>query len=82
MIFDSAGLYGIVEQYAAFGNHHTGTEADRATTDWLVDLLQDMGGETKRFKLEQLTFLYIALIYTHDRNNRTQAVPVGSWERT
>jgi hypothetical protein len=48
MMFDPAGLYGIVEQYAAFGNHHTGTDADRATTDWLVDLLQNMGGTVER----------------------------------
>jgi hypothetical protein len=48
MTFDQAGLYSIVEQYAAFGNHHTGTEADRATTDWLVDLLQNMGGTVQR----------------------------------
>ena len=36
-------LYDIVEQYAAFGNHHTGTQADRDTTAWLVGLLRSMG---------------------------------------
>jgi len=47
-MFDSAGLYAIVKDYAAFGNHQTGTKADRATTDWLVGLLQKMGGTVER----------------------------------
>ncbi|MEM7094049.1 MAG: hypothetical protein AAF567_13670 [Actinomycetota bacterium] len=36
-------LHAIVEVYAGFGNHHTGTPADQATTTWLVDLLRSQG---------------------------------------
>ena len=42
-MLNQAELYAIVEKYASFGNHHTGTEADRATTRWLIDLLEGMG---------------------------------------
>jgi len=51
--FDEATLYEIVTTYASFGDHHTGTEADRATTAWLVDLLGEMGAATE---LETFTF--------------------------
>jgi len=42
-MLNQAELYAIVEKYASFGNHHTGTEADRATTRWLIGLLEGMG---------------------------------------
>ena len=38
-MFDHANLHPIIEKSASFGNHHTGTDADRATTRWLVELL-------------------------------------------
>ncbi|MEM9565216.1 MAG: hypothetical protein AAGA93_21520 [Actinomycetota bacterium] len=38
-------LYGIVERYAGFGLHHTGTEPDWATARWLVERLRASGGE-------------------------------------
>ncbi|MGH1490490.1 MAG: hypothetical protein ACRBK7_14065 [Acidimicrobiales bacterium] len=41
--FDADGLYKIVEAYAGFGDHHTGSEADRQTTDWLASVLQNLG---------------------------------------
>ncbi len=47
MGFDGAALYDIVVRYASFGDHHTGTEADRATTDWLVGVLGDLGATTE-----------------------------------
>lgn len=40
---DPADLYAVVERYASFGNHHTGTDADQATTQWLVQVLEGMG---------------------------------------
>ncbi len=46
-MFDPARLYMIVEKYAAFGNHHTGTAADRATTRWLVDTLEELGAHVE-----------------------------------
>lgn len=36
-------LFGIVETYASFGDHHTGTDADRRTTAWLGALLERLG---------------------------------------
>lgn len=41
--FDAAGLYSIVERYSGFGNHHTGTDADRATSDWILAELRSIG---------------------------------------
>lgn len=41
------GLYAIVETYASFGNHHTGTDADRATTAWLSELLTGLGAQVE-----------------------------------
>ncbi len=38
-------LYRVVEAYAGFGDHHTGTEADRLTTAWLTGVLQGLGAE-------------------------------------
>lgn len=41
-------LYEVVEDYAAFGNHWSGTQVDFATADWLVQLLGAMGGDPQR----------------------------------
>ncbi len=40
-------LADIVATYASFGNHLTGTDADRRTTDWLMTLLDACGGEVE-----------------------------------
>ena len=45
-------LFRIVETYAAFGDHHTGTDADWATVEWLCQRLSSMGAST----VEQETF--------------------------
>ena len=39
-------LYGIVEAYAAFGDHHTGTDADWNTADWLCQRLSSIGASS------------------------------------
>ncbi len=36
-------MYGLVEEYAAFGDHRTGSEADHATTQWVAEELNDRG---------------------------------------
>ena len=36
-------LFGLVEEYAAFGDHRTGSDADHATTGWLVQQFADRG---------------------------------------
>jgi len=36
-------LYADVERYASFGIHRYGTEADRATTDWIADEMRKAG---------------------------------------
>lgn len=36
-------LYAIVEAYAGFGEHHTGTPADTRTTAWLAEHLESLG---------------------------------------
>ncbi len=38
-------LYALVETYAEFGLHHTGTEPDWATARWLVERLTELGAE-------------------------------------
>ncbi|WP_423923017.1 hypothetical protein [Candidatus Poriferisodalis sp.] len=37
-------LYKIVVDYAGFGAHLTGTDADRSTADWLTNLICEIGG--------------------------------------
>lgn len=48
-------LFRSVERYAAFGDHRTGTEGDRATTEWLAARLGRLGFavELQRFELRQ-----------------------------
>lgn len=40
-------LYDLVSSYSAFGNHHTGTDVDHQTTDWLSGVLRDMGATVR-----------------------------------
>lgn len=47
--FDGPDLYRLVEQYAAFGAHHTASTADRETLDWVASLLEDLGATTTRY---------------------------------
>lgn len=47
--FDGPGLYRLVEQYAAFGAHHTASRADRETLDWVASLLEELGATTSRY---------------------------------
>ncbi|MDH3684155.1 MAG: hypothetical protein OEV40_29905 [Acidimicrobiia bacterium] len=45
-------LYGIVETYARFGDHHTGTSADWATAEWLSGELASIGATVSRESFE------------------------------
>lgn len=36
-------LYGLVEEYAAFGDHRTGTDVDHSTAEWVARQLADRG---------------------------------------
>lgn len=40
-----ASLFEIVETYATFGDHHTGTAADHDTTDWLAEIAERLGAK-------------------------------------
>lgn len=44
---DGDELYAVVNKYASFGDHHTGTDADHNTTKWLTGLLADMGARVR-----------------------------------
>ena len=46
-MFDGDRLSEIVREYAAFGNHHTGTPVDVATTEWLTSLLRELGASVR-----------------------------------
>lgn len=39
-----AALLDVVATYSGFGDHHTGTPADAATTEWLIALIDELGG--------------------------------------
>ena len=47
-------LYKIVEEYAALGDHRTGTGVDRATIEWFCDQLHGIGAavETAEFPID------------------------------
>ena len=45
-------LYQIVETYAGFGPHRTGSAADRATADWLAERLAELGGAVEKQPFE------------------------------
>ncbi len=47
-------LYEIVETYAGFGDHHTGTEADERTTAWLSGWFEDFGADVSPAPFEFL----------------------------
>lgn len=51
-------LFDVVSQYAALGDHRTGTAIDRATAEWMSDLLRDAGLdiEPELVEFEQWTF--------------------------
>lgn len=53
--FSADALYGLVEAYAGFGDHHTGTAADARTTAWLTGVLHDLGASVRedRFGFER-----------------------------
>ena len=40
-------LYQVLVDYAGFGAHLTGSEADRATADWLMRLIGEIGGSAR-----------------------------------
>ena len=42
-------LFRLVEEYAALGDHRTGTDVDRATVDWLVARLESRGARVTRW---------------------------------
>jgi hypothetical protein len=50
-------LYDLVDQYARFGNHRTGTETDRATVAWLCEVLRDKGADVRRHPYQFPMFL-------------------------
>ena len=50
--FSADELYEIVETYAGFGNHHTGTPVDAQTTAWLTDILRSLGASVHEDRFE------------------------------
>lgn len=43
-----SALIDLVAHYAGLGDHRTGTDVDRATVDWITDLLHQKGAEVTR----------------------------------
>ena len=78
-----ASLYDVVETYAAFGPHLTGSDADRATTDWLADRLGQLGAEVElpQFEFEQ----YMCTAHLRSGGDVVPSLPLfysgyGRWE--
>lgn len=43
MSISPSDLFELVEAYASFGNHRTGSATDKRTADWFAGLLEDLG---------------------------------------
>lgn len=78
-------LYEIVETYANFGPHHTGTEADHRTTDWVAGILERLDADITlpRYEFER----YVCRAMLHANGAVVPAVPVfysgyGHWQTT
>lgn len=84
--FGPDDLWQIVVDYASFGNHHTGTPADVATTAWLVKLLDDLGAsqiQTEPYDFDR--YVVDAALIVGDEVVPTVPVfysAVGSWSTT
>lgn len=50
-------MYGLVEEYAALGDHRTGTAVDDATRTWLADHLQPLATDIEEIPYEFPQFL-------------------------
>ena len=80
---DGAELYRVVETYAAFGDHLTGSEADSATTEWLADHLRNLGAT-----VELPSFEFERYVCTAHLSSGGEVVPIaplfysgyGRWE--
>lgn len=82
-LFDSASLYEIVDTYAEFGHHRTGTEADSRTTDWVAAVLDRLGADVKlpEYQFER----YVAAAVVQSNGTSVPTAPVyysgyGHWE--
>lgn len=80
---DGQALYEIVETYAEFGDHHTGTEADHQTTDWLAGILEQLGADVTLPRFDFERYICRAALRCGDRTVPT--VPVfysgyGHWQ--
>lgn len=62
----ASDLFAIVERYSDFGNHHTGTDVDRATTAWLIDLLTRLGATVEENSYTFDRFVATAELTTDD----------------
>ncbi len=69
--FGPAELYEIVATYAGFGNHHTGTSVDAATTAWLTDVLRGLGAS-----VEHEPFVFDRFVCTAALRVDGEVVPV------
>ncbi len=84
-LFDAESLFEIVETYASFGNHLTGTDADRDTTDWLAEVLERLGATVELHSFEFERYVCNALL--HAGAESVPCAPVfysgyGRWETT
>lgn len=76
--FDAEQLYRIVETYAGFGDHRTGTKADRETADWLASVLRDLGAEVELEAFEFERYLVEASLEVDASPGSTgHAVPIA-----
>jgi hypothetical protein len=65
---DGDRLYADVERYVSFGDHRTGTPADRQTADWLGGELEKYGYAVyyPEFPLRQYFFDHATIVCGHD----------------
>lgn len=76
-------LFEIVDTYATFGDHHTGTAADHDTTDWLAEIAERLGAKVTLpdYRFER----YVCRAVLTSNGDTVPAVPVfysgyGNWQ--
>ncbi len=82
---DRDELADIVETYASFGDHHTGTGADHRTAEWLATLLDSCGGEVETESYTFDRFEAEARLFESTVGRSIDCLPlfysaVGHWE--
>ena len=83
--FTADRLIEIVATYAGFGDHHSGTPADRATTAWLMQELVGLGASVREEPFVFDRFVCTAELRADDRVVPTLPVfysAVGDWRTT